>query len=56
MTGVPGVMAGIVAALAREKVQILQSADSYTTIWVLVRNQDMEKSIRALHRQFGSEM
>ncbi|NLJ75694.1 MAG: aspartate kinase [Peptococcaceae bacterium] len=56
MTGVPGVMAGIVAALAREKVQILQSADSYTTIWVLVRNEDMEKSIRALHRQFGNEM
>lgn len=56
MTGVPGVMARIVEALAQEKVQILQSADSYTTIWILVKKEDMEKSIRALHRQFGGEM
>jgi len=54
MTGVPGVMANIVEALAKEKIQILQSADSYTTIWVLVKKEDMVKSIRALHRQFGS--
>lgn len=54
MTGVPGVMAKIVEALATEKIQILQSADSYTTIWVLVKKGDMENSIRALHRQFGS--
>lgn len=53
MTGVPGVMAQIVEALAKEKIQVLQSSDSYTTIWVLVRKEDMEKSIRALHRQFG---
>ena len=53
MTGVPGVMAKIVEAMAGEDVQILQSADSYTTIWVLVKRDDMEKSIRALHRQFG---
>lgn len=52
MTGVPGVMAKIVEALASEKIQILQSADSYTTIWVLVKKEDMEKSIRVLHRQF----
>lgn len=53
MTGVPGVMAKIVEALSKESIQILQSADSYTTIWVLVKKEDMEKSIRALHRQFG---
>lgn len=52
MTGVPGVMAKIVEALAQEKVQILQSADSYTTIWVLVRKEEVDKSIQALHRQF----
>jgi len=56
MTGVPGVMAKIVEALAREDIQILQSADSYTTIWVLVKMKDADKSIRALHRQFGQEM
>jgi len=56
MTGVPGVMAKIVEALASENIQILQSADSYTTIWVLVKMEDAGKSIRALHRQFGQEM
>jgi len=52
MTGVPGVMAKIVEALASEQITILQSADSYTTIWVLVKKEDMEKGIRALHRAF----
>ncbi len=52
MTGIPGVMAGIVEALAKEKIQILQSADSHTTIWVLVRKEDMERAVRAIHEQF----
>ncbi|GAB6274697.1 MAG: aspartate kinase [Peptococcaceae bacterium] len=52
MSGVPGVMAGIVEALTKEEIQILQANDSYTTIWVLVKQEDMEKAIRALHRQF----
>ncbi len=56
MTGVPGVMAKIVEALAREDIQILQSADSYTTIWVLVKMEDAGKSICALHQQLGQEM
>ncbi len=55
MTGVPGVMAKIVEALAREQITILQSADSYTTIWVLVKKEDMEKGIRALHRAFRQQ-
>ncbi|MCL6612393.1 MAG: aspartate kinase [Peptococcaceae bacterium] len=53
MTGVPGIMASIVEALTREDIQILQSNDSYTTIWVLVKGEDMEKAVRALHRQFA---
>ncbi|OPY59104.1 MAG: Aspartokinase [Pelotomaculum sp. PtaU1.Bin035] len=52
MTGVPGIMAKIIEALSEEKVQILQSADSYTTIWILVKKEDTERSIRVLHRQF----
>ncbi|SHI44341.1 aspartate kinase [Desulfofundulus thermosubterraneus] len=54
MTGVPGVMASIVDALTRENIPILQSSDSHTTIWVLVRQEDMERAVRALHRQFIS--
>lgn len=52
MTGIPGVMAKIVEALSNEKIQILQSADSYTTIWILVKRVEMEKCIQILHRQF----
>ncbi|MBM7868398.1 aspartate kinase [Heliobacterium gestii] len=52
MTGVPGVMAQIVLALNREKVPILQSADSYTTIWCLIPVRDLTVALNALHRQF----
>ncbi len=53
IAGVPGVMAKIVEALTEEDIQIYQSADSHTTIWVLVRGEDMARSVRALHRKFG---
>lgn len=36
MTGVPGVASRIVHALTNKGVQILQSADSHATIWVLI--------------------
>lgn len=52
MSGIPGVMASIVEALTKEGVQILQSADSHTTIWCLVKRDDMEKAVRALHEMF----
>ncbi|RYD06786.1 hypothetical protein N752_02300 [Desulforamulus aquiferis] len=52
MTGVPGVMARIVKALTEEGVDILQSSDSHTTIWVLVQKEHMHKAIRALHHYF----
>lgn len=52
MTGVPGVMASIVEALTAAGVEILQSADSHTTIWVLVKNEDMKKAVVALHKKF----
>ncbi len=53
MAGQPGVMATIVEALTSEEIQILQSADSHTTIWVLVKKKDMIRAVRALHRKFG---
>lgn len=52
MTGRPGVMAAIVGALEREGIPILQSADSYTTIWCLVDEQQAADAARALHREF----
>lgn len=53
MTGVPGVMWRIVETLDAEGVEILQTADSHTTIWVLVRENDLRRSIRALYNSFG---
>lgn len=52
IAGVPGVMARIVEALTKENIQILQSADSHTTIWVLVKDEDMVRAVRALHQAF----
>ncbi|MCM3713249.1 aspartate kinase [Halalkalibacter oceani] len=52
MTGVPGVTAKIVSALSQQNIQILQSADSHTTIWVLVKEEDMSKAVNALHHMF----
>ncbi|MCY0900929.1 MAG: aspartate kinase [Firmicutes bacterium] len=50
--GVPGVMARIVSALSAEEIEILQSADSNTTIWCLVHEADLIKAIRAIHHKF----
>ncbi|MDO7905776.1 aspartate kinase [Paenibacillus sp. JX-17] len=52
INGVPGIMAQIVESLTNAGVQILQSADSNTTIWVLVRKEDMVQALRALHAKF----
>lgn len=52
MRGVPGVMAKVVAALARAGAEILQTADSHATISCLVRGEDTEKAICALHEAF----
>ncbi|CAH1197767.1 Aspartokinase [Paenibacillus plantiphilus] len=53
MNGVPGIMARIVEALTEQGVPILQSADSNTTIWVLVRETYMVDALRALHAKFS---
>lgn len=49
---VPGVMANLVEALAERDVEILQSADSHTTIWVLVRKEHMVAAVQSLHKKF----
>lgn len=52
ITGVPGVTAKIVTALAEKEIRILQSADSHTTIWVLVEGENMEDAVNILHDVF----
>ena len=52
IAGVPGVTSKIVTALSDQGIRILQSADSHTTIWVLVKQEDLAKSVNALHDAF----
>jgi aspartate kinase len=55
IAGVPGVTSKIVTALSDQGIRILQSADSHTTIWVLVKQEDLSKSVNALHDAFQLE-
>lgn len=52
MRGIPGVMAKILRTLVRANIEVLQTADSHTTIWCLVEDKDTEKAINALHKEF----
>ncbi|SDG71242.1 aspartate kinase [Desulfosporosinus hippei] len=56
IAGVPGVMADMVEALSDAGVTILQSADSHTTIWVLVHQRDMVTAVQALHKKFNLDI
>lgn len=55
ITGVPGITAKIVTALSEKGIRILQSADSHTTIWVLVKEMDLVTAVNALHDAFHLE-
>jgi len=51
--GVPGIMARIIAALARAGIPIYQSTDTYTVISVLVDQSHCRAAVRGLHSEFG---
>lgn len=53
MRGRPGVMARVVRALHGAGVEILQTADSHTTISCLVDRSQMQRALNALHDEFG---
>lgn len=52
ITGIPGIMAKVVEALTVNGIEILQSGDSYTNIWCLVKRNQMEQAVKALHDKF----
>jgi len=52
MRGRPGVMARVVKALHGAGVEILQTADSHTTISCLVARAQMQRALAALHDEF----
>ncbi len=53
MHGVPGVMARVAEHLSEAGVTVLQTADSHTTISVLVPAEDALPAVNALHRGFA---
>jgi aspartate kinase len=53
MHGVPGVMARVSECLDAAGVNVLQTADSHTTISVLVADSDAVTAVTALHDGFG---
>ncbi|MFL0195897.1 aspartate kinase [Clostridium sp. WILCCON 0269] len=52
MRGIPGVMARILKTLYKEDIEVLQTADSHTTIWCLVKGSETIRAINALHKEF----
>ena len=52
MHGVPGVMARMAELLDEAGVAVLQTADSHTTISVLVPAENTRAAVRALHDGF----
>ncbi len=55
MRGVPGIMLKIVSALKGEGIPILQTADSHINISCLIREEHVQRALRALHRAFSLE-
>jgi aspartate kinase len=51
--GIPGVMAKILKPLAKENIEVLQTADSHSTIWCLVESQYTQTAINSLHKEFN---
>lgn len=50
--GVPGVMAKIIKALKTNNIEVLQTADSHTTIWCLVDSKEADKAVNIIHDTF----
>lgn len=52
MRGVPGVMAKVIRALSKYKIEILQTSDSHTTISCLIDSESVNQAVNALHQEF----
>jgi len=50
--GVPGIMAKIANSLYREKIKILQTVDSHSTISCLIDEKYVKRALKALHKDF----
>ena len=50
--GIPGIVAKIVDALEEKNIDVLQTADSHTTIWCLIKEDNVNEAIQILHDIF----
>lgn len=50
--GIPGIVAKIVDALEEKNIDVLQTADSHTTIWCLIKEDNVNEAIQILHAIF----
>ncbi len=53
LQGLPGMVGKMMAALAKAEVEVLQSADSYLTISLVVDSRSVKAAVTALHRHLG---
>ncbi|KIL44939.1 aspartate kinase [Jeotgalibacillus soli] len=56
MKGKPGITSTIVSTLTKHHVQILQTADSHMTFWVLIDEAHADLSQKLLHEEFISQI
>ena len=52
INGYPGVMSEIINTLSYKGIEVYQTADSNTTIWVLIKKQKEKEAVCALHNNF----
>lgn len=52
ITETPGVIAKIVRGLSNVGIALIQSSDSYTSVSCLVKEEDMAKTVHAIHSEF----
>lgn len=52
MRGIPGVMSKVVKALKGANIEIMQTSDSHNSVSCLIKEDEVEKAARALHKEF----
>ena len=55
VTETPGVIAKVFRALLSSGITLIQSSNSYTSLTCLVEEEDMIKTVHAIHKEFSNE-
>lgn len=53
MKGIPGIMSKILKSVVKEDIQILQTSDSHSSIWLLIKTKNAIKAMKSLHKEFS---